>query len=420
MQKVMKKMMLLVAIAMTILFAYSAGITRVLGSLPFDTGAEYTSGHSSSEWGGVWYAWVNVSGTQVIFTALYSEAYNSPVRVFLGEHYNSAVGQPVLVGNALTMIEVYNDTDHNGILDANYTVGTSELKYYILVNSSRTFDVSPVQKTDVDGSVHYTWGVTYSGIDAFLVSPDPYGPGYGGWSNVTPMDLSEVGLSYDYSIGQNMTFLKTSFHIGNFTILQNTDSAVSLEGLSMSLLYTTQAVSPAQYTIMADDKAFNSTLNTPLAAISKAQINLGNLTTFEFRFKDNYTLYTSTLTEYAAKYSACPTDSIDSQLLRENWNTPFWFAQDNMMEMFPDVDVGAPFDVNFTTSSFIYRIQYPEWSGKRIEHDPTYVAFMSAQPPVPEFPVETLLLVTTISAMVLALSTWFVKDQKKHNRAPSP
>jgi hypothetical protein len=420
MRKVMKRTMVLAAIAMMILFAHSVGMTRVLGSLPFDAGAEYTSGHSSSAWGGVWYAWVNVSGTQVIFTALYSEAYNSPVRVFLGEHYNSAVGQPVLVGNALTMIEVYNDTNHNGILDANYTAGTSELEYYTLVNSSRTFDVSPVQKTDVNGSVHYTWGVTYGGIDAFLVSPDPYSPGYGGWSNVTPMDLSEVGLSYDYSIEQNMSFLKTSFNVGNFTILQNTDPAVSLEGLSMSLLYTTQAVSPAQYTIVADDKAFNSTLNTPLTAISKAQINLGNLTTFEFRFRDNYTLYTSTPTEHAAKYSACPTDSIDPQLLRENWNTPFWFAQDNMMEMFPDVGyVGAPFDVNFTTSSFNYRIQYPEWSGNRIEHDPTYVAFMSTQPSVPEFPIETLILVPTITAVLLAMSTWFAKH-KNRKLAPSP
>ena len=417
----MKKMMLFVAIVMAMLFANSAGITHVSGSPPFDTGTEYMSGHSSSEWGEVWYTWINVSGAQVIFTALYSEAYNSPVRVFLGEHYNSALGQPILVGNALTMIEVYNDTDQNGILDANYTAGTSELRYYILVNSSRTFDVSPVQKTDVNGSAHYRWGVTYAGIDAFLVSPDPYGSGYGAWSPVAPLNMSEVGLSYDYSIEQNMTFLKTSFHIGSFTILRNTNPAVSLEGLSMSLLYTTQAVSPSNYTVMADDKDFNSTLNTPATAISKAQINLGNLTTFEFRFQDNYTLYTSTPTEYAAKYSACPTDSIDPQLIREDWNTPFWFAQDNMQEMFPDVSyVGTRFNVNFTTSSFNYRIQYPEWSGNRIEHDPTYVAFISAQPLVPEFPLETLLLVTTISAMLVLALMRFAKHQRNRKLAPNP
>jgi hypothetical protein len=319
------------------------------------------------------------------------------------------------------MMEVYNDTNQNGMLDANYTARTSELEYYIIVNGSKTFDASPAQKIDVNGTAHYRWGVTYGGIDAFLLFPDPYSPGYGGWSPAATMDLSELGLSYDYSVEQNMTFLKTSLHIGNFTILQKTNSTVSIEGLSMSLLYTTQAVSPIDYTIIAGNGAFNSTENTPTTAISRAQIKLGNLTTFEFRFEDNYTLHTDIPTEYAAKYSACPTDSIDPQLLRENWNTPFWFVQDNIRELFPDIGyIGTPFNVNFTTSSFNYRIQYPEWSGNRIEHDPTYVAFINSQPTVPEFSAETLILVTTMSTILLAMLILPAKRQKNCKLAPSP
>ena len=409
-----------VAIVLALLFACFARVTRVSGAPPFDTGTEYASGYFSSEWGGVWYAWINSVGTQIIFTALYSDVVNSPVRVFLGEHYNSTLGQPVLVGNALTMIEVYNDTNQNGILDANYTDTTSELQYYILVNSSRTFSPSPIQKTEVNNTAHYQWGVTYGDIDAFLASPDPYSPGYGGWSPAGKMTLSELGLFYDYSIEQNMTFLKTSFHIGNFTSTQATDSAVSLDGLSMSLLYTIQAILPTEYTVTADNNAFNSTQNTPTTAIHQAQIKLGNLTTFEFRFQDNYTLYTDdNPTEHAVKYSACSTDSIDPQLLRENWNTPFWFIQDNMKELFPDI--GTPFDVNLTTSSFTYRIQYPEWSGNRITHDPTYVAFTNTQPLIPEFNVETLFLVATLATIIAIVATQVSKRQKynKSHRALS-
>jgi hypothetical protein len=407
---VKKIKLLYVTIIISMLFAGSARVTFASGSLPFNTGVEYTSGYSSSEWGEVWYTWINASGTQVIFTALYSTVYNSPVRVFLGEHYNSTLGQPILVGNALTMIEVYNDTNHNGMLDANYTAKTSELEYYIMMNSSETFNASPVQKMNVNGTAHYTWGVTYGGIDAFLLYPTPYSPGYGGWSPAATMSLSEFGLSYDYSIDQNATFLKTSFHIGNFTILQKTNSTVSLDGLSMSLLYTTQAVSPTNYTIMAGNSAFNSTQNTPTTAISGAQIKLGNLTTFEFLFQDNYTLYTSTPAEYATIYSACPTDSIDPQLLRENWNTPFWFIQDNIQELFPDIGyIGTPFNVNLTTSSFNYRIQYPEWSGNRIENDPIYVAFINAQSTVPEFPSFPLLTLS-MTATLLAIIVY----KRKH------
>ena len=407
-----------VVIFLALLFACSARVTRVSGSPPFDTGTEYASGYFSSEWGGVWYAWINALGTQIIFTAMHSDVVNSPVRVFLGEHYNSTLGQPMLVGNALTMIEVYNDTNQNGILDANYTDRTSELEYYILVNSSKTFNASPMQKTDVNNSAHYQWGVTYEDIDAFLAYPDPYSPGYGAWSPAGKMNLSELGLFYDYSIEQNMTFLKTSFHIGNFTIIQATNPTVSLDELSMSLLYTMQAMSLAEYTVTADNNAFNSTQNTPTAAIHQAQIKLGNLTTFEFRFQDNYTLYTNNPTAYAVKYSACSTDSIDPQLLREDWNTPFWFIQDNIKELFPDI--GTPFDVNLTTSSFTYRIQYPEWSGNRITHDPTYVAFTNTQPLVPEFNAETLLLVTTLAAIMLTVAIQFSKRQKNHKLPPSP
>jgi len=407
-----------VVIVLALLFACSASVTRVSGSPPFDIGTEYASGYFSSEWGGVWYAWINALGTQIIFTAMYSDVVNSPVRVFLGEHYNSTLGQSILVGNALTMIEVYNDTNQNGILDANYTDRTSELEYYILVNSSKTFNPSPIQKTEVNNSAHYQWGVTYEDIDAFLAYPDPYSPGYGAWSPAGILNLSELGLFYDYSIEQNMTFLKTSFHIGNFTIIQATNSTVSLDGLSMSLLYTMQAMSLAEYTVTADNNTFNSTQNTPTAAIHQAQIKLGNLTTFEFRFQDNYTLYTDNPTAYAVKYSACSTDSIDPQLLRENWNTPFWFIQDNMRELFPDI--GTPFDVNLTTSSFTYRIQYPEWSGNRITHDPTYVAFTNTQPLIPEFNAEPLLLVTTLAAIMLTVATQFSKSQKNHKLPPSP
>lgn len=407
-----------VVIFLALLFACSARVTCVSGSPPFDTGAEYASGYFSSEWGGVWYAWINAFGNQIIFTAMYSDVVNSPVRVFLGEHYNSTLGQPMLVGNALTMIEVYNDTNQNGILDANYTDRTSELEYYVLVNSSKTFNASPIQKTDINNSAHYQWGVTYEDIDAFLAYPDPYSPGYGAWSPAGKMNLSELGLFYDYSIEQNVTFLKTSFHIGNFTIIQATNSTVSLDGLSMSILYTMQAMSLAEYTVTADNNAFNSTQNTPTAAIHQAQIKLGNITTFEFRFQDNYTLYTDNPTAYAVKYSACSTDSIDPQLLREDWNTPFWFIQDNIKELFPDI--GTPFDVNLTTSSFTYRIQYPEWSGNRITHDPTYVAFTNTQLLVPEFNAETLLLVTTLAAIMLTVAIQFSKRQKNYKLPPSP
>jgi len=88
-----------------------------------------------------------------------------------------------------------------------------------------------------------------------------------------------------------------------------------------------------------------------------------------------------------------------------------------MRELFPDI--GTPFDVNLTTSSFTYRIQYPEWSGNRITHDPTYVAFTNTQPLIPEFNVQTLFLVAALAVIMVTVATQFSKRQKNCKLPPS-
>ena len=157
-----------VVIVLALLFACSARVTRVSGSPPFDTGTEYASGYFSSEWGGVWYAWINALGTQMIFTALYSDVVQFAGPRLPGRALQLALGQPDSCwkrANHDRSLQRHQPKRH---LDANYTDRTSELEYYILVNSSKTFNLSPVQKTDVNGSAHYQWGVTYGGHRCFL------------------------------------------------------------------------------------------------------------------------------------------------------------------------------------------------------------------------------------------------------------
>jgi len=94
-----------------------------------------------------WYTWININGTHTIFLALHSYQAQSPVSAFVGQGYNTTSGSKVFVANALLAMEVYNDTNANGYLDANYGAGTTELKYLLVMNASQTFTVNPVQKT---------------------------------------------------------------------------------------------------------------------------------------------------------------------------------------------------------------------------------------------------------------------------------
>src|SRR6266700_5650898 len=93
-----------------------------------------------------WYAWISINGTHTIFLALHSFQAPSPVSAFVGESYNTSDSR-VFVANALMAMEVYNDTNGNGFLDANYAIPSTELLYTIQLNASQSFTTSPVQKT---------------------------------------------------------------------------------------------------------------------------------------------------------------------------------------------------------------------------------------------------------------------------------
>ncbi len=242
----------------------------------------------------------------MVFFALHFLNQN-PIFTFVGQAYNSSTGQRVFVGNSLLALEVYNDTDHNGYLDADYSVPGTELRYTLIMNASQTFTTDAVNKTIVDGVPHYQWGVTYGSIQAFLIKATPPGYGYGGGASAANALVDHVSMFYDYSIKGNRTFLKTSFQIGSITLSSYTPPTPSLQGLSLSLLYATSAVASRQLTVATGGSPYDSQ-SSPVAS------NIAGL----------------------------PSTS----------------------------------NINYTATRFLYRINYPTWSGTAILHDPTYVAYL--------------------------------------------
>jgi len=139
-----------------------------------DTNAEYANGSipipPTGVW--IWYAWVNTSETQVICYALFSDTYNSPIVSFLGQHFKVENGTDVFVGTTLALIEVYDDTNGDGIPQANFTSGESEIIYHLGVNSSVNYQITPIQKVMEGEITHYMWGFKHETIDGFLLYPD--------------------------------------------------------------------------------------------------------------------------------------------------------------------------------------------------------------------------------------------------------
>jgi len=369
-----------------------------------------------------WYTWVNINGTHTIFLALHSNQGPSPVSAFVGQSYNTSSGSRVFVANALMAMEVYNDTNGNGFLDANYTVPRTELLYTIIMNASDTFATTAVQKTVSNGVPHYAWGVTYGSVQGDLIKADPaQGYGYGGGLPASVLKIDHVSLFYDYSLNGNRTFLKTSYEIGNVTLTPPTLPNVTLRGLSFSLLHFTLAVSSKQFTVLANSLPYDSQTTPAPKLVDVAQVTVQNVLAYEFLFKDNYTLLTNPAVNYPVAYAASPRGSLPPNAFQGQGALQLIRVQDYVKASLPDI-AGLPetSDLNYNTSKLIYRVSYPTWSGYGLRHDPTYVAHFAPEsltgpPPPPTTPPLTILALAIFTgALSVILAVHGFSRSRKH------
>src|SRR3989441_6114924 len=370
-----------------------------------------------------WYTWININGTHTIFLALHSNQAQPTVSAFVGQGYNTTSGSKIFVANALLAMEVYNDTNGNGYLDANYGTGTTELKYLLVMNASQTFTVNPVQKTITSGTAHYGWGVTYGNVQAILIRASPPNYGYTGGLAASYTSIDHVSFSYDFSLNGNTTYLKTSYDTGNVVLVPPTDPGVTLQGLSFSLLHTTLAVASHQLSVVAGSNPYDSQTSTSPLLVTAAHLTVDNGLTYEFRFSDNYTLAKPLPESHPALYVASPSNSLPAGAFNGQDYTPLIRVQDYVRNKLPDI-AGLPStsDLSYASSRLIYRISYPVWSGYGLKHDPTYVAHFVVSTSSPTVPLLSGLLILTIAAIgmvvvfALVLVVSLISRARRHSR----
>jgi hypothetical protein len=367
-----------------------------------DTNAEYTNGSIPTTYGGIWYAWVNVSETQIIQYSLFSNEYNSPIMTFLGQSFQIENGTEVFVGNTLTLIEIYNDTSGDGIPQANFVSGESEIIYYLLVNSSINYEVTPIQKVLEDGIWHYKWGFKYQEIDGFLLYPEDQ-PGVG----AARLMIDHLGFNYDFYIVENTSYVKTSFDIGRITDIQAMwgEPPVSLNDLSLSLLFSTVTISAKPYTAYVNGEPYNSTTTADSAtAADSGQIAVEMVKAYDFLFGEGYYfIIGENVLTYKVKSEAASTTSVpQSAYSTLNYTLAYFEDYLNASDLFPSAgDIEGKVNLDYDISALLYRICYPEWNGLPIQHDPTYVAYLFSNTVIPEFSSGIILPLVIIGAMVI-------------------
>lgn len=377
-----------------------------------NTNTEYSNGTLGTSHVGLalWYAWINTTGSQVIFLAYQSYALNPPVITFLGQHYFSGNGTEVFVGNTLEDMEIYNDTNGNGLPDANYTFGQSEILYYFSVNSSASFDIKPINKTVIGGLPHYQWGIRYWSIDGFLDAAN-------GQSTVARAMIDYMDFSYDFHVENNVTYLKTNFGLGKISqIVPFGDGNVSLDGLSIALFYGTIVITSKPYVTFVNGNPYNSTTAPASVELTdSSEIKIAEATAYRFLFGQNYTLLRDSTQEmYESKSTAVSDQSVPEGVGRSEWILSL--LEDTLTSVFPKISsMQAAINLDYNVSSFLYRVCYPIWSGYQLQHDPTYVAYLGI-PVVPELSPPLMFVIAAAAASTVALVAALI-DLKKTRKA---
>jgi hypothetical protein len=363
----------------------------------------------------VWYVWINTSSFQVIYMACLSYMYPPPIITFFGEHYWTENGTEMFVGNTLTAMEVYNDTNTNGVPDINTGNGTNELLYNYFVNSSQSFAMTPVEKTVVDGVSHYKWGLRYNTVDGALLTENQ--------TTSARVMLDYLGSSFDFYVQDNVSYLKTGLELGRILNVTSTPGFdISLDGLSLSILYGTTVDASQTYTAVVNGEPYNSTTTQNMVEPTQAgEIRVGDTKAFQCIFGQNYTLFNdSQATIYPSQSAAVSDQSVFGSLHRTVDYALTYFEQ-LLSGLFPIITNNLPAVVNldYNTSSLLYRVCYPQWSGYALEHDPTYLAYLTA-PTISEInlsspPEGFIIAAIIIGSITLILALQDVRKTRRTN-----
>jgi hypothetical protein len=405
-------------------------------TLPVSGDTEYANGTITPPNSGlslrVWYDWINTSDTQVISYAMYTlpdSPFAVPAISLIGQHLHLPDGTEVFVASALNGMEIYRDANGDGIPQANFTSGESEILYFMYTNTSDTYTMIPLEKTMQGNVTHYTWAFTYEGVRAFLQNTSTH------MGIDARFKLDHLTLSYDFSVDGNVSNLKTNFDIGTPENVEVYDPAApdgysnssqfSFQGLSLSLLYATATYTSKPYSVLVNGQSYNSTTaQSPATDTTLAQVTVDNSKAYDFVFGGNYTLtgntntvYPANVTTYEAKAEAAAIVSLPFKIIGPTVKgISFFQDQLNLTDLFggnwPKINS------NYESSSLVYRICFPVWDGEQIIHDPVYVGYLGSggSETIPEFPAATVALVAALVGTVLVAAVCFQVRKKSSLR----
>lgn len=422
--------------------------------------------------------YVNTSGIKLLYAGLEEittdeSAYlRIPMQSFIMHYKTNENNRDVILSSTFLMLMAFNETanslypdspDRNDVLFASFSLGfdLTALSATLPVLSSKT-EIIPL--TSSDGNLQWTWGMKYTNLTALWWRTwiDAGNPRY---QNSWPLGLTvydELTFTYKLTIDPDhgTATLQENHVIGRMRHLfvgiipalwvyynstgsygmlggkigdETIHDYIQNNGLEMSIINF-------QTSVMADHETYSETESGQSVTDTEALVTGTSIDTFaddgekifraDFETKDSYNLYNYTFDPTEKTFDTYMPTARTSKIAGFAGNGGLFAYHIGLMKFLPAVVVhmypalfakAASTIANMSRANYIYTVAYPQYSGYRVVHDPTFTAYIAAsQSSTPSTPTGTGgIIILAIVIIVVAVAAAFLITRRLPNRQPS-
>jgi hypothetical protein len=382
--------------------------------------------------------YVNVSGFQLYYSGLINitagaGALTIPVQSFI-EHYKTPAGKDVLTSSSFIMLLAFNDTgtskhdnspDLNDNLYASFSLGLDavDLNFSTPMLSSKT-EVTLL--TSSNNNLTWTWGMRYTNLTAvwWRMWISPTNPHF----EILPIAITtydELAFTYKLDIdpNDNTATVTASYVVGRMTNLwlifwptiliglppivfhYNGTGTYSANGklkLSNETIYQylyrqkiKMSIVLFQNSLVLGNVKTQSSYNNQNVTDAELDVSTGEISTkagneeifkTDFGTKATYQLYNYTADPSETEYTTH--NAVTRTTPRPGFaKNPLFSIHVALLKYVPLIvqhiapalyQKAKDYMLNMTYADYFYLISYPEYSGFKVKHDPTYTAYITA------------------------------------------
>ncbi|NIO36751.1 hypothetical protein GTO27_03505 [Candidatus Bathyarchaeota archaeon] len=418
--------------------------------------------------------YVNQSGVQMLYAGLSNItmglgklAVTLPIQTLMMHYKTADLKKDVVTASSYIMLLAYNEsarTVHEGSPDKNDTLYAS---------FSMGFDLSSLISTDTPALNSKTktipmtqpdentwrWGMTYTNLTAiwWRINIDPDNASY----QSIPVAISvyeELTFSYEFKLDptNNTATIVSNYVIGRMTDLWVVDTwwwifpvivhynstgcyrlnqsrysnetiheFLDRHGISMSIVLF-QASAGLHHTTSSSvdgQNVANDEIVVGNDAISTFADDGEKIFDVDFAMKNNYTLHNYT-SGTATNYTAIPRTAQRDGFARN----PIFHIHTFLMKYIPLAlahmdrplyEQARNHLLNMTYADYFYIISYPVYSGYRVTHDPTFIAYSTIAEETGPQPFEGLIGLIFLGVIVLAVVGIVALVVRRRKKAPA-